>query len=176
MVTISDPTNHSVRLSSATQAPTESLAFASHQSSNAAGAIFDLYGGDDELEDAESAVDDILFFVPETSELGSLLPLSSQSSSDDLALSREVSIGSRLSSTTSLSSKSFRIPPKAKSILESWLEANAEHPYLKPGDPEALAHLTCLTATQVKNFVANGRLRRLSTSTFSSRVIHRCSG
>jgi hypothetical protein len=135
-----------------------------HPIKSTSGGIFNLYGNDDELDNAESAVDEFLFSLPEPSELGSMLPMSSQSSSDNLCLSREVSMETRLSSITSLSAKGFRIPSKSKVILDSWLEANAAHPYLKEGDAEALAHLTALTDAQVKNYVANNRLRRSTPS------------
>jgi hypothetical protein len=150
---------------STTPTPRESQPFENHRSSTEANAIFDLYGRDDELEDAESgAIDSMLSSLPEPFEFGSMLPFSSQSSSDDLFLSREVSIESRLSSMTSLSSKGFRIPPKAKAMLDSWVGANIEDPYLKQGDAEALAHLTSLTPAQVKTYISNARLRKPSTS------------
>jgi hypothetical protein len=132
-----------------------------------ASGIFDLFGNDDELDNAEFAVEEFLFSLPEPSEFGSMLPVSSQSSSENLYLSREVSIETRLSSITSLSSKSFRIPSNSKVILDGWLQANAAKPYLKDGDAEALAHLTGLTDAQVKNYIANNRLRRSVTSMHS---------
>jgi hypothetical protein len=106
----------------------------------------------------------MLFSLPGPSEFGSFLPVSSQSSSDNLVLSREVSIESRLSSVTSLSSKAFRVPPKAKAMMDSWVEANVDDPYLKQGDAEALAHLTGLNPAQVKTYIANARMRRPNES------------
>lgn len=132
--------------------------------------VFNLFGQDDELyddrdhafADVEPSIEELLFSLPERSEFGSLLPYSSQPSSDDLILSREVSIDSRLSSTASLSTRNFRMPLSAKAMLDGWIAANAESPYLKQGDAEALAHLTAITPSQVKIYVANSRLRKPS--------------
>jgi hypothetical protein len=128
--------------------------------------MFDLYGGDDEIEDVESSVDAMLFSLPVQSEFDSFLPMSSQSSSDNLVLSREVSIESRLSNLANVSSRAFRIPAKAKAMMDSWIEANVDDPYLKQGDAEALAHLTSLTPAQVKTYVANARLRKPSAGEY----------
>jgi hypothetical protein len=163
-----------------TPTPHESQPFESHRSSTKAAAMFDLYGRDDEFEDAESSLEAMLFSLPSQSEFDSFLPISSQSSSDNLVLSREVSIESRLSSLTNPSSRAFRIPAKAKGMMDSWIEANADDPYLKQGDAEALAHLTSLNPAQVRTYVGNARLRKPSAGECFQGLemnysLHRCS-
>ena len=50
----------------------------------------------------------------------------------------------------------------ARKLLDAWLDIHQDDPYLKPGDAEALAHLTRLTAQQVRTYMNNARSRKLS--------------
>lgn len=50
----------------------------------------------------------------------------------------------------------------ARKLLDAWIDIHQDDPYLKPGDDEALAHLTGLTVQQVRTYMNNARSRKLS--------------
>ena len=50
----------------------------------------------------------------------------------------------------------------ARKLLDAWMDIHQDDPYLKPGDAEALAHLTGLTAQRVRTYMNNTRSRKLS--------------
>lgn len=50
----------------------------------------------------------------------------------------------------------------ARRLFDTWFDIHQDDPYLKPGDAEALAHLTGLTVQQVRTYMNNARSRKLS--------------
>jgi hypothetical protein len=82
--------------------------------------MFDLFGQDEELQDATPA-------IPESP-----------------AITEEVTA-----------------KDPARKLMDTWLDIHHEDPYLKLGDAEALAHLTGLSAQQVRTYMNNARARKI---------------
>src|SRR6266480_1264366 len=84
-------------------------------------AIFDVFGDDEELQDAVPFASGSTVDIPETTDRDSV-----------------------------------------RRLLDVWIDIHQGDPYLKPGDAEALAHLTALTTQQVRTYMNNARSRKLN--------------
>lgn len=55
----------------------------------------------------------------------------------------------------------------ARRLMDTWLEIHLDDPYLKPGDAEAIAHLTGLSAQQVRTYMNNARARKIGKASIT---------